>query len=555
MPQKIFVIYGRDQAAHEELVRFISSLGLEELSFDSIGNSLGPNPFIADIVVEGVSRADAVIALFTPDEQAALYSPNGTLVHEAQAARWQSRPNVIFEAGLAYGLNKSKTVLVTLGTDVSLFSDVSGIHFVKLDDAQGKVRLRDRLAQIVPVTPQSAGWFDPDVSGDFARITRRRWKHYDEIDSLENRLRETSIGDDKIPLLWILQSTVSDVFQEGSKISAKNFMESVRDLFGNPIAEKAYWELVLAGFFTFNDTKDWWEVQSWQSSSPFAHLTTRGEMLLSKLSNVVDEPLQLENTLFPRHKEVNDLIMSTKLTEALALNSVILKEYPLSSRAHFNQARINAQMSLQSPDRSEHFLVAARADLANALELGIVRLNILTGFPEERRKPQQIIREDPDLHPIFQRWPDIAPRLANPRYIRERTGGRGCVGANMDIEMADCRIKPAGQIRVGDTVMAWNLKESSRVQTTVTAVCHFSSADTLILNQTHWFTAAHPLLTPAGWVCAGQVTLGTQLCLGKGGTETIVSIEKTEENCEVVDITVKPHSTFIAGGLVVHNKK
>jgi hypothetical protein len=46
-------------------------------SFDEAAQGLRTIPFIADIVFQGVAKANAVIALFTPAEQAALFFFNG----------------------------------------------------------------------------------------------------------------------------------------------------------------------------------------------------------------------------------------------------------------------------------------------------------------------------------------------------------------------------------------------------------------------------------------------------------------------------------------------
>ena len=71
----MFVIYGRDVEAHAELAKFLHALNLEEIRFEEVANTLGAFPFVADIVLRGIKDADAVIALFTPDEHAALYDP------------------------------------------------------------------------------------------------------------------------------------------------------------------------------------------------------------------------------------------------------------------------------------------------------------------------------------------------------------------------------------------------------------------------------------------------------------------------------------------------
>jgi hypothetical protein len=53
---------------------------------------------------------------------------------------------VIFEAGLALGMAEGRTVLVKLGPDVKLFSDVGGIQTVNPNNSyESRNLLRDKL--------------------------------------------------------------------------------------------------------------------------------------------------------------------------------------------------------------------------------------------------------------------------------------------------------------------------------------------------------------------------------------------------------------------------
>lgn len=190
LSRNVFIIRGRDDEAYKHLVQFIKALGLEELGFDDIACLLGPTPFIADIVIKSIEKADAVIALFTPDEHAARYGKKDEfdkaedryLVDVEGETRWQARSNVLFEAGVAYGTKPEKTILVTIGTDVQLFSDIRGKHFVQLAEAGGKQKLRNKLESILgSLTPTDPNWLRSEISGDFASCLRVRWKFYDEI--------------------------------------------------------------------------------------------------------------------------------------------------------------------------------------------------------------------------------------------------------------------------------------------------------------------------------------------------------------------------------------
>ena len=129
---RVFIVYGRNEKAYNAMQLFIRSLGLSPLGFDEVKNELGGSPFVGDIVESGMRKAKAVVVLFTPDEYAALRpSLKGMSDTPEELARWQSRPNVLFEAGMALMNGPERTVLVTLG-DVPLASDMKGRYFFRI---------------------------------------------------------------------------------------------------------------------------------------------------------------------------------------------------------------------------------------------------------------------------------------------------------------------------------------------------------------------------------------------------------------------------------------
>lgn len=110
---------------------------------------MGGTPTIAEIVERGMSEAQGVIALITADEYAAV-RPEYREEHDEpdQIARWQARPNVIFEAGMAFGRARTRVVFVLLGNP-KLFTDVAGIHVLRpTNDPSGdRGILRSTLGQ------------------------------------------------------------------------------------------------------------------------------------------------------------------------------------------------------------------------------------------------------------------------------------------------------------------------------------------------------------------------------------------------------------------------
>jgi predicted nucleotide-binding protein len=169
-PKRVFVIYGQNIACYNELCKFIRSLGLNPKSFFDVSNELHGSPTVFEIIHHGMSQAAGVVALFTADEWAYLRPELAQAGATGERlSRWQARPNVIFEAGLAMGLGAHRTIFVCLG-NVSLFSDVGGIHSIHLNNStENRHLLRGRL-KAAGCDPDmvSSDYLDPSKSGDFA---------------------------------------------------------------------------------------------------------------------------------------------------------------------------------------------------------------------------------------------------------------------------------------------------------------------------------------------------------------------------------------------------
>jgi predicted nucleotide-binding protein len=145
--KKVFIIHGRNVVARKEMGIFLRAIGLEPLNFDDLRASLKGTPTVADVVIAGMKNAQGVVAIFTADEYAALRpSMRGKGESGESVERWQARPNVLFEAGMAFGRDRERVVFVKLG-DVDLFSDVGGVHVLTpTNDPKGH---RDTLRKVL----------------------------------------------------------------------------------------------------------------------------------------------------------------------------------------------------------------------------------------------------------------------------------------------------------------------------------------------------------------------------------------------------------------------
>ena len=136
----VFVVHGRDEKLRSGIFAFLRALGLEPLEWiEAMSLTREASPYIGDVLNAAFRRAQAVVVILSPDDRACL---RDDLVKEddqddEKQLTGQARPNVLFEAGMAFASQPERTVLVQFGY-VRPFSDVAGRHVVKMDNSQAK---------------------------------------------------------------------------------------------------------------------------------------------------------------------------------------------------------------------------------------------------------------------------------------------------------------------------------------------------------------------------------------------------------------------------------
>jgi predicted nucleotide-binding protein len=136
-PRKVFVVYGRNSAAHEAMFAFLRALDLAPMEWGEVIASTGePTPFTGVALDSGFSVAQAAVVLLTGDDLARagkryLQKSDGV---EERVLTPQPRPNVLFEAGMALGKYPERTVIVAVG-QYRKFSDIDGRHIVHLSNS------------------------------------------------------------------------------------------------------------------------------------------------------------------------------------------------------------------------------------------------------------------------------------------------------------------------------------------------------------------------------------------------------------------------------------
>jgi predicted nucleotide-binding protein len=145
----VFVVHGRNSKARNGLFAFLRALGLQPIEWIQAIRMTGEgSPYVGTVLDTAFREAAAVVVLFTPDDEARLktaYRKTSDPAFE-RLLTGQSRPNVLFEAGMALGRNPTSTVLVQIGQHRP-FSDIAGRHIMHLtDDSESRTEMAHKLA-------------------------------------------------------------------------------------------------------------------------------------------------------------------------------------------------------------------------------------------------------------------------------------------------------------------------------------------------------------------------------------------------------------------------
>lgn len=141
----VFVVHGRNEKARKALFSLLRAFKLQPMEWNQILKTTGQGaPYVGTILESAFSKASAIVVLLTPDDEARLkkeFLVSRDSMHERKLTG-QARPNVLFEAGMAFGKNPNSTILVQIG-DIRQFSDVAGRHIVHLSNLESS---RNELA-------------------------------------------------------------------------------------------------------------------------------------------------------------------------------------------------------------------------------------------------------------------------------------------------------------------------------------------------------------------------------------------------------------------------
>jgi predicted nucleotide-binding protein len=165
-PARVMVVHGRDSGARDDLFELLKALGLKPIGWTEAVTATGvASPYNAEAVNAAFGIAQAAVVLFTPDERVRLRRDLRDSSDSDEAEwRWQPRPNVFYEGGIAFSSHPQQTVIVEHGRP-TVPSDLAGRNAVRTDNADWRRDLGERLRSAgCPVQMNGTEWL---AAGDF----------------------------------------------------------------------------------------------------------------------------------------------------------------------------------------------------------------------------------------------------------------------------------------------------------------------------------------------------------------------------------------------------
>jgi len=122
---KVFIVHGHDDGAKQAAARFVEKLGLTAIILHEQTNE-------GRTIIEKFEAHGAVgfaVVLLTPDDR------GGTATASFEEQKLRARQNVVFELGYFVGRIGRKNVCALYKSGTELPSDIQGVLFVAMDDA------------------------------------------------------------------------------------------------------------------------------------------------------------------------------------------------------------------------------------------------------------------------------------------------------------------------------------------------------------------------------------------------------------------------------------
>jgi predicted nucleotide-binding protein len=133
--QEIFIVYGHDTAARDELELMLRRAGLNPIVLANL-------PAAGDTIIEKLEdyigqqgKAAYACVLVTPDDE-------GYKVGESDKKRYRARQNVVLELGMVLARLGRKHVAILRKKTVEQPSDIDGLIYIPFDEKVEEIKLR-----------------------------------------------------------------------------------------------------------------------------------------------------------------------------------------------------------------------------------------------------------------------------------------------------------------------------------------------------------------------------------------------------------------------------
>lgn len=187
-PREVAVVHGRDSQVTQAVFEFLRSLDLRPLEWEEVlARASAATPYTGHLIDKLFENVQAVVVIFTPDDEARLHPElkrPGEAAHETRFT-CQPRPNVLFEAGMAFGLYPDRIILVEVG-ELRPISDLVGRHTVRLERENVTKSIKSFVNRLevakCDLNTKGTDWLNPSRFRDLAALTRRSAARLEVID-------------------------------------------------------------------------------------------------------------------------------------------------------------------------------------------------------------------------------------------------------------------------------------------------------------------------------------------------------------------------------------
>ena len=238
----VMVVHGRNIKLKNAVFDLVKAIGLIPIEWEWAVKRTGKaSPYVGEVLAAAFAHAQAIIVLMSGDDEGRLlekFTERDDAEFETRLTP-QARLNVVFEAGLAFGKDETRTILVEVGR-LRPFSDIAGRHVVRFDGSEEKRRAlvnRLEIAQCI-LDLRSDDYLSMPLSYRFPTSRKRRKTSSSTSTGRKERSTKTKVQK-RIPneaMRAALESLRQELEEDDRRIRAKTDLGKTIGPFFNPVA-------------------------------------------------------------------------------------------------------------------------------------------------------------------------------------------------------------------------------------------------------------------------------------------------------------------------------